>query len=239
VTIHRGGWIDHFKLTNARNTDTLFSQVKDLIKAIPRFIDVKTMSEDADRMKRLITFKKKLETRIDELDNELKDLKSTLEMVNSIVLEKGFKRPEIGTKSTIEEKEESVTPKEVVSTESGPQETTVLKSDGGRVLAELFVQDDGSLRVVLAKDKDFDINTPPFNQFLVQRVLLKMQERDSELVRSGQLSPEGILRFDIIREGDTVRELIIRNFDDDRLRELKSSIRWTLEKMFEKMKEQS
>jgi len=29
---------------------------------------------------------------------------------------------------------------------------------------------------------------------------------------------------------------LIRNVDDDRLRELRSSIRWTLEKMFEKMK---
>lgn len=201
------------------------------------------MSEDADRMKRLITFKKKLETRIEELDIELKDLKSTLEIVNSIVLEKGFKRPEISTKSavtaSIGEKEESAAPKEVVRTDSELQDITVLKSDNGEVLADLHVEDDGSLHVVLAKDKDFDINTPPFNQFLIQRVLLKMQERDSELVRSGQLAPEGILRFDVIRDGDTVRELVIRNFDGDRLRELKSSIRWTLEKMFEKMRGQN
>jgi hypothetical protein len=201
------------------------------------------MSEDADRMKRLITFKKKLETRIEELDIELKDLKSTLEIVNSIVLEKGFKRPEISTKSavtaSIGEKEELAAPKEVVRTDSELQDITVLKSDNGEVLADLHVEDDGSLHVVLAKDKDFDINTPPFNQFLIQRVLLKMQERDSELVRSGQLAPEGILRFDVIRDGDTVRELVIRNFDGDRLRELKSSIRWTLEKMFEKMRGQN
>lgn len=201
------------------------------------------MSEDADRMKRLIAFKQKLEMRIDELDIELKDLKSTLETVNSIVLEKGFKRPEISTKSavaaSIGEKEESATPEGVVRTDSELQDITVLKSDNGEVLADLHVEDDGSLHVVLAKDKDFDINTPPFNQFLIQRVLLKMQERDSELVRSGQLSAEGILGFDVIRDGDTIRELVIRNFDGDRLRELKSSIRWTLEKMFEKMRGQN
>jgi hypothetical protein len=108
-----------------------------------------------------------------------------------------------------------------------------LKSATGEVLAELQVEG-GLLHVVLAEDKAFNINTPPFNQFLVQRVLLKMQERDSELVRAGRLDPDRILCFDIIREGDRVRELVIRNIDSERVRELTSSIRWTLEKMDEK-----
>jgi hypothetical protein len=63
-----------------------------------------------------------------------------------------------------------------------------------------------------------------------------MQERDGELARSGQLDPSKILCFDVTRDGDVIREIVIRNFDSDRLAELKSSIRWTLEKMYEKMK---
>jgi len=39
-----------------------------------------------------------------------------------------------------------------------------------------------------------------------------------------------------VRDGDRIMALVIRNFDEERLRELKSSIRWTLEKMFEKSK---
>jgi hypothetical protein len=42
--------------------------------------------------------------------------------------------------------------------------------------------------------------------------------------------------YNIMREGDLIREIVIKNVDDDRLKELKSSIRWTLEKMYEKMK---
>jgi hypothetical protein len=42
--------------------------------------------------------------------------------------------------------------------------------------------------------------------------------------------------YNIVREGDQIREIIIRNVDDERLKELKSSIRWTFEKMYEKMK---
>jgi hypothetical protein len=197
------------------------------------------MSEDADRTKRLVAFKKKLETRIDELDDELKDLRSTLEIVNSILLEKSFKRPEIGDRTSVLETEKATLTKEIGVSGSSSQEITSLKSDEGETLADFQVQDDGSVHVVLSRDVDFNVNTPPFNQFLIQRVLLKMQEKDSELVRSGQLSPEQVLGFEVIREGDIVRELVIRNFDEDRLRELKSSIRWTLEKMREKTKEQS
>jgi len=200
------------------------------------------MSDNAERMKRLVAFKKKLETRIEELNAELTDLNATLDTVNLILLEKGFKRPEISVKSTMPattaEQEELIRSENVLQTETEAPNVTVLKSDTGEDLADLYVGDDGSLHVVLAKDKNFDINIPPFNQFLIQRVLLKMQERDSELVRSGQLTSDRILCFDIVREGDSIRGLVIRNFDSDRLRELKSSIRWTLEKMFEKMKEQ-
>jgi hypothetical protein len=66
-----------------------------------------------------------------------------------------------------------------------------------------------------------------------------MQERDSELVKAGQLTPEKIFCYNIVRDGDAIHEITVKNADSERLRELKSSIRWTLEKMYEKMKAQS
>jgi hypothetical protein len=65
-------------------------------------------------------------------------------------------------------------------------------------------------------------------------VLAKMQEKDNELVRMGQLTTDKMFAYNIVREGDLLREIVIRNVDEERLRELKSSIRWTLEKMYEK-----
>jgi hypothetical protein len=105
------------------------------------------------------------------------------------------------------------------------------------LLAELHMTEN-SLRALPAADKNFDVNTPPFNQFLIERVLVKMQERDSELVRAGQLPTDDALSYTIVREGDLIREICIRNVDQERLRELRSSIRWTLEKMHEKTKTQ-
>jgi hypothetical protein len=72
----------------------------------------------------------------------------------------------------------------------------------------------------------------------VERVLMKMQERDNELIRTGQLSPGRALSYSIVREGDLIREIFVKNVDLERMKELRSSIRWTLEKMYEKTKSQ-
>jgi len=95
------------------------------------------------------------------------------------------------------------------------------------------------VHVVPAGDKRFDVNTPPFTQFLIERVLLKMQERDNELARTGHLTFDRIFCYDIAREGDVIKQITVKNVDSERLKELKSSIRWTLEKMYEKMKRPS
>ena len=110
-----------------------------------------------------------------------------------------------------------------------------MKTVAGEVLAILHVSV-GSLKVLPAEDKNFNVNTPPFTHFLLQKVFAKMQEKDGELLKAGQLSPDKVFSYNIVREGDIIREIIVKNVDQERLRELKSSIRWTLEKMYEKVK---
>ena len=200
------------------------------------------MSQDSEKMKALVTFKKKLEKRIEELNSELKELQVTLETVDSILLEKGFKRGDM--------KEVTATPKEVVPpTEpvaakeekptmpraTEPESVIPLKTMNDEPLAIIYV-DKQALHVLPDESKNFSVDTPPFSHFLVERVLAKMQEKDNELVRMGQLTADKMFAYNIVREGDLLREIVIRNADEERLRELKSSIRWTLEKMYEKMK---
>jgi len=197
------------------------------------------MSEEAEKIKKFVAFKKKLEKKIEGLESELNEQRLMLETVHSILLEKGFKRAEIAKTPVTAEvspvKEE--TPVELPTQLSSEFENVIpLKTVTGESLATLYIEQD-SLRIVLAEDKSFNINTPPFTQFLVERVLAKMQEKDSELVRSGQLTTDKIFSYNIVQEGDTIHEMVIKNFDANRLRELKSSIRWTLEKMYEKTKD--
>jgi hypothetical protein len=200
------------------------------------------MSQDADKVKRLVEIKETLEKRVQRLESSLKDSQDLLETVNSLLLQKGFKHPEI-SKDALKPQEPEKTvapePSPMVENPVGTPESVIpLRAASGELLAILHSTED-SLRVLPAEDKSFDVNTPPFTQFLVERVLMKMQERDAEMARSGGLTADKIFSFNIVREGDTVREIIVKNVDEERLRELKSSIRWTLEKMYEKMQSQN
>jgi len=192
---------------------------------------------DSEKMKALVAFKQRLEKRLEELDAETKELTATLETVNSMLLEKGFKRGDI--------KEVAETPKELETPQveekpafpqaQEPETVIPLKTVNDEPLAIIYVEKDW-LHVLPDENKSFSVNTPPFSQFLVERIFAKMQEKDNELVRMGQLTPERMFAYSIVRQGDLIREIVIRNADEERLRELKSSIRWTFEKMLEKMK---
>jgi hypothetical protein len=193
------------------------------------------MSQDSEKLKALVSFKKKLEARIGELDSELKEAVATLETVDSILLEKGFKRGDM--KDVAKPKDEvSVKEEKPVQPQAPEPESVIpLKTMSDESLALIYV-DKHSIHVLPDESKNFSVNTPPFSHFLVERVLAKMQEKDSELVRLGQLTPDSMFAYNIVREGDLIREIVIRNVDEERLKELKSSIRWTLEKMYEKMR---
>lgn len=198
------------------------------------------MSQDSKKMKALVAFKKKLEKRIASLDSEIKEAQGVLDVVNSMLLEKGFKRGDI--KKVAAMPEEAALPKVSVVVEDKPaphvaetENVIPLKTVNDESLAIIYVEKQ-TLHVMPDETKNFSVKTPPFNNFLVERVLAKMQEKDNELVRMGQLTPDKMFAYNIVREGDSLREIVIKNVDEERLRELKSSIRWTLDKMYEKMK---
>jgi hypothetical protein len=203
-----------------------------------KIMRVKKMSQDSEKLKALVHFKKKLEKKLEELDAEIKDLTAMLDVVNSVLLEKGFKRGNIDEVKASKEETPTlhVTIKDEKPSKSSPVEpesVISLKTMSDEPLAIIYVKPD-ALHVLPDESKKFSVSTPPFQTFLVERVLMKMQDKDKELFRTGQLTADKIFDYDIIDEGDLIREIILRNVDEERLKELKSSIRWTLEKMYEK-----
>jgi len=194
-------------------------------------------------MRKMAELRTILEKRVQQLQTELDQLKMLLDFVSSTLLEKGFKKPEIKPFYTpapfpgeaVPPSQVSPKPIEVAPSLPGQAQAIPIKTVTGELLADLYT-DDENMRVVLAKDKQFTVDTPPFTAFLVQRVLAKMQEKDRESASAGDMPPDRILSYEIVKEGDVIREIDVKNIGADRARELKSSIRWTLEKMYEKMK---
>jgi hypothetical protein len=187
---------------------------------------------DAEKIKKLADFRQRLEKRIEETSAELEELLGLLEFTDMILLEKGFKRAEVAKPAEpVEPVAKSAAPSvpPVVEYES----VVPLKTVTGDLLANLYTGKD-KLRVILSDNKKFNVNTPPFMQFLVERVFVKMQDKDRQAVASGELEPDKMFSFKIFQDGDILKEIQVENISEDRLRELKSSIRWTLEKMYEK-----
>jgi hypothetical protein len=183
--------------------------------------------KEEEKIRKMAEFRTVLEKHVKELETELEGLKAMLEFANDALLKRGFRKAEAV-------KPPSVLPEARSSVKEEYEETVPLNTADGEFLANICVGKD-SMRVMLAEDKNFNVNTPPFMPFLVERVLAKMQERDRESVRTGEMTSDKMISYNIMREGDIIREITIRNVGPERARELKSSIRWTLEKMYEKM----
>ncbi len=192
-----------------------------------------------EKVKKIAELRTLLEERVTKMKKELEQWQALLDFVNTTLLKEGFKKAEIVRRPPppMPIPAEEVAPPEAPTDEPPVLEyekAIPLKTVTGDLLANLYVSED-SMRVVLAEDKKFDINTPPFRSFLLERVLAKMQEKDREDASAGEIPPDKILAYNIAREGDILSEITIRNFRPDRSRELKSTIKWTLEKMYEKM----
>jgi hypothetical protein len=53
------------------------------------------LSQDPEKMKAMIAFKKRLEDQLEKLNSEAKEIQATLDAVNGILLTTGFKRGDI------------------------------------------------------------------------------------------------------------------------------------------------
>ncbi|MBS7641255.1 MAG: hypothetical protein QXJ19_06590 [Candidatus Bathyarchaeia archaeon] len=181
------------------------------------------------KLKKIAELREILEERIRNLEAEIEGLRIILEFVNNILLEKSFRRADEIVLTGVPEAAPIAQPPVLKE----PSRTIPLKSSTGELLANIYVED-RNLRIVPEPGKKFDVNTPPFEAFLIEKVLNKMREIDQEAVRRGELKPEEAISYEIKRDGNIIKEIFIQNVTPQRERELRSAIRWTLEKMYEK-----
>ncbi len=182
---------------------------------------------EEEKLRRIAELREILEERLKRVEAEAEGLRILLEFVNELLIEKSFKRVE---EISPPRKAEATPPPSPIREAA---KMVPLKTSSGELLANLYIED-RNLRVIPETDKRFDVTTPPFEAFLIKKVLVKMRDADQDAVRRGELMPEEALSFDVKSDGGRIREILIRNVTPHRERELRSAIRWTLEKMYEK-----
>lgn len=187
-----------------------------------------TKEEDSD-LKRLAEMKAYLEKKIAESEREAERLRSFLEIVDSQLVEKSFRRVKIPADAQVAPGPEMIEEARKETSEMWP-----ISTPESTHLADLQIT--GS-EITLVPDPGirYEVASPPLRAFLVARVLDPMHVKDQEAARNGQLSANNVLTYELEEDSGTLRTLRVHNYGDQRrLNELRNAMRWTVRRMYEK-----
>ena len=183
-------------------------------------------------MRRLARLREILVRRVEELEAELSGLREVLSFVDELLKELSFRRPPLpGEGEEIGGGPESLA-ETAGATRSVEENVIPLTTVEGELLANMYVGPD-YVRIVPAEDKKFHASSRPFRFFI--RQLKGMQDRDANLVAAGKLSPDEVVSFNVVKEDDVVKEVVIKNVRPDEVRKLRSIARWTFRTMWDQM----
>ncbi|MCX8175688.1 MAG: hypothetical protein N3E48_00450 [Candidatus Bathyarchaeota archaeon] len=178
-----------------------------------------------EEVDKLLKIKEKLEKKISKYEAEIGYLKHLLSIINERLSEKSFKVAE------------TLLPQTKPEPQPPPKQVIQLKSGDGLLLATIYVENDDELRIIPSENIKFNVTIPPFQQFFVGKVLNGMISRDRSEAMAGTITPDEILSYRIIEDKNVLKEIVIKNYrEQHRITTLKNAIRWTLEKMYEKIK---
>jgi len=176
-----------------------------------------------------------IEKRISELEQELDQLRQLREIVNNYMASKTTQAPAV-TKAPPPPTPARPSRPTAEAVPPTYEQITPLKAADGTMLGSLFLGKN-EMKITPAENIKFKASTPPFQQFLINKVLNGMAAKDREDAVQGLIKPDEILSYRVHQDGENLREIIIRNIGDEhRITTLRNSIRWTLEKMWEKTK---
>ena len=173
--------------------------------------------------KKLLHFRQIFEKRINHLDQEINDLRKAIQNIDKIIVSQGFKKP--------------IPPfKPLESSQIIPKSDGIsITSKDGTLLGKLIIEEK-NLRFIPTLKLEFNENIPPFKSFLIDRVLENMKTTDKKRANDNGIESEEILDFIIEITDGRITSLYIKNFGGERrLQEISSSLRWTFDKMYEKI----
>jgi len=182
---------------------------------------------DQQATRKLAELKSFLERNIKQHEEELLSLRSYLDVVDTLLADRSFRKMEIPTKQMERLKTTTAVP------QPSPDSIPVMTNDGVRVAS--MVVEAGGVHITPEPGIQLDANSPPLRSFLVGKVLESMQAKDKEAAVAGTIPPEAILSYSIEQDGNTLKVIHVANYGDERrLLELKNAIRWTFRRMYEK-----
>jgi len=192
-----------------------------------------------DLVKSLADLKKYLEDRLSALTVEVENLKLLIKLVDEALAKASFKPA--SALEVAKEVAPQALPPPVPQPRGLETEALILASSrmGNKLLGKMYIGE-GYLRIVPAQDLELNVNVPPFRQFLVEKVLEEMRKKDREAAERGEVKEGEVMDYEVKTKGDILTEIFVKNVvDERRIREHKNAVRWTFERMLEKMAQRS
>jgi len=189
---------------------------------------------DEEDIRRLVELRTDLKERIASLESEIERWRVLLSLLDQRLGQVSFKKAEIS------ETPETEAPEPPESSNIEPQvasyeRSVPLKSNTGILLGELQIGRE-EIRVVPTEGLEFRKDLPPFETFLIGRIFERMKETDEERANNREIPDDTRFSYEINEnKNGIIGEILIKNYRTTRrLQELRNSIRWTLDKMYER-----
>jgi hypothetical protein len=164
------------------------------------------MGEEDPEVKQLAELKTYLERRLADLDREAEYITEMIELVDKALTEKSFRKPQLPE-----------------------QPMRRIRGRTGTLLATMTVEPHQA-RIVFNPEIRVTQDMRPFSSFFLRKVLDSMRDSDRQKIEEGKLEPGSGLDYEVIYDGETAREVIVKNFREEaRLREIVNSVKWTLD----------
>lgn len=195
-------------------------------------LEMNKMGEKEDTQL-LLQIRTNLEEKIKTLETEITDCETAIKKIDDFIVKQGFRKLTLNSPQA--QKSEDNLETSVEEPLKDQQLQTSIKSKNGTTLGVLVIEDN-VLRFQPSKEFEFMVDTPPFQSFFIERVLANMRKVDEEQAAKGELEYQEVLSFEVSDENGVITSINISNIlDDRRLREIRSSLRWTLDKMYDKL----
>lgn len=164
------------------------------------------MSIDVEELAKLRSY---LQKKIEETRLELQYLETLIKIIDSILAKSSFK------------------PASQIRVEG--KSYRIFSRKLGENVGELIIYSEKGI-AVLRPYKAISVEDRIFQNFFVREVLEKHKRTDEELVRRGEILDEEAFDYEIRDEDGMLKEVIIRNFREERrLRDIRGAFRWTIE----------
>lgn len=191
------------------------------------------MEKEID-VEHLASLKSYLERRLKDLEEKVTLFRSYIEAIDSVLTRTSFKVAADLLKESrpkFEEKKDE----QAASKGTATQRTELTSRADGARLGEMATTST-SITIVPSENLKTQVDSGTFNTFFIKKILNRMIDKDEELVKAGKIKPKEKISYRVVKNSDgALKQIIISNYrEEDRQKEILTTIRWTLEKISEK-----